>query len=144
MKTSKVGSFLCVSFDGKGAVKGTVVSLCLPLPKPHPGFLPHRTINNQLNVTALRMDSVCSNSVHTPCIRSTDLLKDTNDFLQLDEDPYGDLLSYPSTSDDIWALSRNLRGGLQDSVQNEPLPRVSHVHRSNECSLRCTNMWIMD
>jgi hypothetical protein len=42
------------------------------------------------------MDSVCSNTVNTPYIQTTDLPQDTDLYLQDSQDPYDDLLSYSS------------------------------------------------
>ena len=86
----------------------------LPQPHPEPPFYMESSSERPVSrPVSCRMGSVHSSSFHTPCIQTNDLLQDTNDLLQDREDPFDDLISYPSTSDDLRALSHSLRENLQ-------------------------------
>jgi hypothetical protein len=77
------------------------------------------------------MDSVCSNSLHTPCIQTNDFLQDAHDFPQDRQNTYDDLISYPTAFDDLQDFSHTLQENLKAAAQLQPLPRVSHTYLSN-------------
>lgn len=97
-------------------------NLGLPL-LSYTGF--SRTTNTKSCVH--RMDSVCFNSLHTPCIQTNDLLQDTDDDPQANQSTYNNLTNYPSATDEMEAFSRTLREKMKATTR----ARVSYPHLSN-------------